>query len=98
MRITKTILQARVDTINFLLYDSKETHIDTMTKNGRYVPIEGRYMLSCAYGGYSVERLVGTRGGVSHACGVYGHFPARELELSLSGFIDGIRTMKELKA
>ena len=96
MRITKALLQARIDTINTLLYDSIETY-DTTNKNGRYIPLVGRYQLSCGYGGYSVERLTGTGWGVSHACGTYGHMPARELELSLSGFIDGIRTVNEMK-
>lgn len=92
MRVTKKHLEAKIDTINKMLFNDGATHV---LRDGKFIPLLGRYILSSAYGGYSVESYANEAGGVNHACGLFGHIPAREVGIALDGFIDGLKTQKE---
>ena len=88
MRITKAILEAKIATINKLTGSPAEPY--TKGADGSFKANIRNYNLSCAYGGYSLQRMVGEGGGVTCPLNT-GHVPARELALALDGFIAGLR-------
>lgn len=76
MRMTKAILNAKVDNVNRLLGFDPTTNL---------YAVEGAITLYGAYGGYGVHRYSGGRGGVSDLMG--GCQTAREA----ARFLDGMR-------
>lgn len=90
MRITKKHLQAKIDTINNILFDSEETHIQT---SEGWKSLKGRFILSQAYGGYDVCKYV-SEGGGEHSF-MNGHGPAREANEFLRGFISALSEVKK---
>lgn len=90
-RITPTMLRAKVSTINRLLGQSDVAY---RTVDGKNVAIVGTYVLSSAYGGWSVAVICNESGGERHALGMYGHVPARECAAHLDAAIWTIREMK----
>ena len=93
MRITKKHLQAKIDTVNHLLFNSTETH--TIGEDKSLKPIVGRFILSQAYGGYDVCSYANEGGGV-HSY-LHGHGPAREANEFLRGFISALQVKKDLE-
>ena len=53
------------------------------------------WLLSQAYGGYAVTRVVTASGGESHLFRNLGHMPAKDLSQRLSAYIQGIEDTKE---
>lgn len=90
MRITKKMLDRKVQTINRLT--SSPTEYAARQPDGSLKCNAGHYCLSSAYGGHSLERISTDGGGVT--CPIKtGHVPARELNMALDGFIAGIRAV-----
>ena len=89
MRISKKHLQSKIDTINNLLFNSEETH---KKEGDRYKCLQGRFILSQAYGGYDVCKYVNENGG-EHSF-MNGHGPAREANEFLRGFINALGEVK----
>lgn len=53
------------------------------------------WLLSQAYGGYAVTRVVNAGGGESHLFRHLGHMPAKELGLRMAAYIQGIEDARE---
>ena len=87
-RITKATLERMVAHINGIT--GSPEHAYTRTDEGGLQANIGCYTLSCAYGGYSLERIVNEHGGVTSISGL-GHVPARELYNYIRAFVDGYR-------
>ena len=89
-RISKKLLQSRVETINSVLGmpDSPYTRTDD-----KFTANIGNFHLSQAYGGYCVHRMVNEKGGVSTPIW-YGHIPAREAYERICAFIAGLTFTK----
>ena len=90
MRITKKMLEIRIDYLNKITGNPTESW--TKTDSG-YVANIGNYHLSQAYGGYCLHQMSNKHGGVTTPLS-YGHVPARELFEKLVSFIDGYETCK----
>lgn len=90
MRITKKLLQAKIDTISRMTYSPLE--YATKTDQGFLCNI-GHFHLSQAYGGYCLQRICTDGGGVTSPLHT-GHIPARELALALDGFIAALQFTK----
>lgn len=91
-RITSTMLRARVAMLNRLLGLSDVAY---QTIDGRNVASVGTYVLSGAYGGWSVACISNESGGERHALGMYGHAPARECLAHLNAAIWMAQELKE---
>jgi len=85
-RITKKLLQARIDTINSILKMPETPYTRTEEK---FTANIGNFSLSQAYGGYCVHRMCNENGGVSTPLWA-GHIPARDAYERLSAFIAGL--------
>ena len=85
-RITKSMLEKRIDYLNKVT-GSPETPY-TRRSDGKLYANIGNYHLDSAYGGYSIERMTNSAGGVSDLfeCG---HQPIREIYNRLNAFIRG---------
>jgi hypothetical protein len=91
MRITKSHIQAKADYLNKITGSPLEAY--TRAPDGKFVSNQGHFHISCAYGGYSLHRMVGEAGGVTDifSCG---HIPARELAERMSAFERGLEFNK----
>jgi hypothetical protein len=87
MRITKKILQRKINTINKLTNSPME--YTSQLPDGTLICNTGHFSLSCAYGAYGFERISSKDGAASCPLSV-GHVPARELAGVLDGFIAGL--------
>jgi hypothetical protein len=89
-RITKKLLQARIETINSIL----NRPLTPYTRTGEMLVANiGNFSLSQAYGGYGVHLMVSKLGGVS--CPIWdGHITARDAYDRLSAFIAGLTFTK----
>ncbi len=83
-RVTPTLLRARVATLNRLLGRPADAY---KTVDGRNVAQVGVFVLTSAYGGWSVAEISSESGGERHAIGMYGHVPARECLSHLDGAV-----------
>jgi hypothetical protein len=86
-RMTMECLEAKIGIINSLTDSPPEPRV---TVNGKTVHQVGCYLLSGAYGGVALHRMVSDGGGeidVLHT----GHVPKRELAAALDAFIAGLR-------
>lgn len=92
-RITPTMLRAKVDTLNRMLGRNLQaySHVD-----GRNVASVGTFVLTGAYGGWSVAEICNDAGGERHACGLYGHVPARDCATALDAALWAVREMQEI--
>lgn len=83
-RITPALLRAKVKILNDLLGRSAQAY---RTENGRNIATVDTFVLTSAYGGWSVAEIVSESGGERHAIGMYGHVPARECASHLDAAI-----------
>ena len=74
-RITKSNLNGAIELLNRVTNSPAEAYVKVGDK---YTAQLGNFHLSCAYGGYSLHRMVSESGGVSDIFS-RGHMPAREL-------------------
>jgi hypothetical protein len=89
-RISKKILQSRVETINSIL----GMQLTPYTRTGEKLTANiGNFHLSQAYGGYCVHRMCNESGGVCTPIW-YGHIPAREAYERICAFIAGLTFTK----
>ena len=91
MRITKSHLQAKAKQLNKITGAPLEAY--TQTPEGKLRANIGHFHISCAYGGYSLHRMVGESGGVNDIFNC-GHMPARELADRISAFERGLEFNK----
>lgn len=89
-RITKKMLQSRIETINSILGMPEQpyTRIDD-----KLIANIGNFSLSQAYGGYGVHLMVNERGGISTPIW-HGHIPARDAYEQINAFIAGLTFTK----
>jgi hypothetical protein len=85
-RITIKHLDAKADTINRMTNSPVEP---SRTVDGKYCANIGNYHISCAYGGYSLHRMV-TEGGGARDVFDCGHIPARQLAALMSAYTSGL--------
>lgn len=90
MQIKIKGLQYKVDLINRLTSAPDEAY--TRLDDGTLFANEGHYHISQAYGGYMLQRICGSRGGVQCPCG-QGHVTKKELNYQLDGFLAGLEVM-----
>ena len=92
MRITKKMLEAKIDSLNTIT-GSPVSYFQSTDPDNRKTSI-GHFTLDQAYGGYSLERVCNEGGGVDDRhC--YGRHTARELHGLLTAMIDGYCLAKE---
>jgi hypothetical protein len=89
-RITKKILQSRIDTINSILELPSTPY--TLQGDGTRTVNQGVFILTMAYGGYGVGKM-SDEGGVGSAIW-NGHIPAREAYERMCAFIAGLTFTK----
>ena len=89
-RITKKLLQARIDTINSILGLPSTPY--TLNEDGTRSVNEGVFILTQAYGGYGVGKM-SDEGGVWSAIW-NGHISARDAYERTSAFIAGLTFTK----
>ncbi len=87
-RITQAHLKAKIATLNRMMGKPEQPYQDERDQDGRLVPNVGTFMLSGAYGGYSVHRMC-QGGGAADVLSI-GHVKARELADLLSAYMRGI--------
>jgi hypothetical protein len=87
-RITRKMLESRVETINSILNCNPAPY--TRSEDGKLAANVGTFYLSGAYGGYCVNRMANDSGGVSMPIW-NGHIPARDAYERISAFIAGIQ-------
>lgn len=85
-RITRAHLDAKAATINSMTKSPAEPY---RTVDGKAVANKGNYHIVCAYGGYSLHRMVTEGGGASDVLCV-GHVSARELAALMSAYTAGL--------
>jgi len=85
-RITRSFLDAKADTINRMTKSPVEP---SQRIDGKYCANIGNYHISCAYGGYSLHRMV-TEGGGARDVFDCGHIPARQLAALMSAYTTGL--------
>ena len=88
MRISKRILETRIKTLNKITGNPIDAIKDCEWQIGSFC-------LSSAYGGYALDRVSNSSGGINQIFNT-GHIPARELLGRIDSFIDGILFQKEL--
>lgn len=90
-RVTDAQLKLVCDRINktFNLPTEPYTKTTDVLGNNKYIPNEGVYRLTYAYGGVSLVRMVGTEGAKANVFG-RGHMPKRELYDLMHAFITGV--------
>ena len=84
-RITKSNLKGAIELLNSITNSPSEPYTKV---EGKLVANVGNYHLSCAYGGYSLHRMVNESGGVSDVFS-RGHMSARELYSLLHAYRRG---------
>jgi len=89
-RITKKLLQSRIDTINSILGMPETPYTRAEDK---FTANIGNFSLSQAYGGYCVHRMVNKKGGVSTPIWA-GHVSSREAYERICAFIAGLTFTK----
>ncbi len=89
-RITIKDLKAACDRLNRLTGSPME-YAQPYVKGVPFCSNIGNYHIGQAYGGYSLERVVTTGGGVNCPLGG-GHMPARELFHRIHAYISGIES------
>lgn len=88
-RITERDLKQVVDRINVI----KGQNISAYTKTAKGLKANvGTYLLSSAYGGWSLQRLDNKSGGVETI--IHGYVPKRELYDKMQAFIKGLESAK----
>jgi len=93
-RITRAFIDAKADTINRMTKSPVES---SNTVDGKYCANIGNYHISCAYGGYSLHRMV-TEGGGARDVFDCGHIPARQLAALMSAYITGLYDATKITA
>jgi hypothetical protein len=89
-RITKKLLQARIDTINSILNLPATPY--TLQEDGTRSVNQGVFILTQAYGGYGVGKM-SEEGGTGSAIW-HGHITARDAYERISAFIAGLTFTK----
>ena len=84
MRVTKDMLENKVDELNRITNSPKEYFSD----DGKFTVNVGHFCISGAYGGYELQRVCTSGGGVTAPLNT-GHIPKKELYNLISAFIDG---------
>ena len=91
MRVTKEMLENKVDELNMITNSPKEYYrIDKSPGDifrCRHINI-GHFCISGAYGGYELQRVCTSGGGVTTPLNT-GYIPKKELYNLISAFIDG---------
>lgn len=90
-RITRKMLESRVETINSILNCNPAPY--TRGEDGTLTANVGTFYLSGAYGGFCVQRMANDSGGVSMPIW-NGHIPARDAYERISAFIAGLTFSK----
>jgi len=83
MRVTQGTLNATVNKINEMTNSPTEYRADGVIQIGHYT-------LSGAYGGWQLQRVMNTGGGVDLPLGETGHVPKKELYGLMQSFIRGL--------
>ena len=86
MRVTKTMLENKVDYLNKITNSPR-----------RYCTTDnliGHFCISGAYGGYELQRVCTSGGGVTTPFNT-GHIPKKELYNLINAFIDGYKLRAE---
>jgi hypothetical protein len=89
-RITKKLLQARIETINSILNLPATPY--TLNEDGTRSVNQGVFILTQAYGGYGVGKM-SEEGGTWSAIW-HGHITARDAYERISAFIAGLTFTK----
>jgi hypothetical protein len=89
-RITKKLLQSRIDTINSILGLPSTPY--TLNEDGTRSVNEGVFILTQAYGGYGVGKM--TEEGGTWSAIWNGHIAARDAYERVSAFIAGLTFTK----
>ena len=82
-RITKAMIQTRLDRINERNGEAMEPY--TKDEDGSYRTNVGNYHLEEAYGGCQIVRMANSDGGTNHI--TYGYLPKRECLAEFDRFI-----------
>jgi hypothetical protein len=90
MRITKKMLNSRVEMLNNITGNNPEPYTE---KNGRLVANIGNFHISGAYGGHCLQQMCNESGGVNSPLSQC-HIPKKELFSELCAFIAGIEHAK----
>ena len=85
-RITRAHLDAKARTLNGMTNSRVESSRMVV---GKWTANVGNYHISCAYGGYSLHRMV-TEGGGARDVFDCGHIPARQLAALMSAYTTGL--------
>lgn len=91
MRITKSILQRKIDYLNHVSGQPPEAW--SRDSEGKLKANIGCYHRSGAYGGHSLQQMVNEGGGIRSVFNV-GHISARELAGLIDAYILGILDTK----
>lgn len=90
MRVSKSMLQNKIDLINEMTNSPME--YATKTDQGIRCNV-GHFHLSQAYGGYCLQRTMNEGGGCQTPIGL-GHITGKEICHQLDGFIAALRIIK----
>ena len=90
MAVSIKHLEYKIEIMNDLTGASKQAY--TRLKDGTLFANEGHYHISQAYGGYMLQKICNSSGGVSCPCG-HGHVTKKELNHQLNGFIAGLEVL-----
>jgi hypothetical protein len=93
-RITRLFLDAKAVTINRMTNSPLEP---SRTVDGKYCANIGNYHISCAYGGYSLHRMVTDGGGADDVFDC-GHITARQLAALMSAYTAGLYDASKINA
>jgi len=85
MRVTKEMLENKVDHLNEITNSPKEY----FSTDGKFTINIGHFCISGAYGGYELQRVCNNGGGVRTPLNT-GHIPKKELYNLISAFVSGI--------
>ena len=85
MRVTKEMLENKVDHLNEITNSPKEY----FSTDGKFTINIGHFCIRGAYGGYELQRVCTSGGGVRTPLNT-GHIPKKELYNLISAFIDGM--------
>ncbi len=86
-RITTSFLNAQIRRLNSMAGAPNEPYQPERDDQGRLIPNAGTYLLSSAYGGYSLRRMA-QGGGESDVFNV-GHVSARQLSELMAAYMRG---------
>ena len=85
MRVTKKMLENKVDYLN----EITNSPIEYFSDDGKFTINIGHFCISGAYGGYELQRVCNSGGGVRTPLNT-GHIPKKELYNLICAFIDGM--------